>query len=208
MSIFRHLLGKHESPISQRENHYIRYFGPLTEKVMHSTDAKAVHVDIYTFPPTEDRPFFVLLTGGMSDRRQSVPSDWKISPRAEIMMYVQKPSGWMYNVLKGLAEMPFTDGTFLSYRHTVPNGKPMTATESLLTSFFFVNPIFAPEGFSPMKIERDDTDILLLIPITELERQYAKAKGSEALISRFAEREFDPVVDETRESVVSITDLE
>jgi len=29
------------------------------------------------------------------------------------MMNVRQPEGWMFNVLKGLAEMPFDDLTFL-----------------------------------------------------------------------------------------------
>ncbi|MBK8479213.1 MAG: suppressor of fused domain protein [Opitutaceae bacterium] len=197
------MLESNPSLIEQREAHYVRFLGPATEKVMHSTDIKPVHVDIYTFPPTEARPFYTLITGGMSDLRQSVPDNCDIAPRAEIMLYVSEPQGWMYNVLKGLAEMPSSDDTFLSYRHTVPNGKPMTAVPSALTSYFFVNPLMMPDSFSPMLVDGDPTDILHLIPITEEERHYAKVHGGSALISLFAERGLDPVVDEKRASLVS-----
>src|SRR5437762_7376163 len=108
--------------IQQREEHYARFLGPLTREIMHSTNFKTVHIDVYTFEPTKERPFFTLITGGMSDVRQNIPGDCDIAPRAEIMLYAEEPKGWMYNVLKGLAEMPSDDDTFLSYRHTVPNG--------------------------------------------------------------------------------------
>jgi len=207
MGFLGSFFGSGRGLIEQREAHYVRFFGPITEKVMHSTDTKPVHVDIYTYRPTEERPFFTLITGGMSDVRQSVPADWKIAPRAEIMLYVSEPQGWMYNVLKGLAEMPSDDDTFLSYRHTVPNGMPMTAKPSLLTSYFFVHPLMVPDNFSPMKVDGDDTDILLLIPITEMERRYAQERGSEELISLFGNRGLDPVVDENRQSFVSPEDF-
>lgn len=189
--------------IDQRENHYIQYLGALDQQVMHSTDVKPVHVDIYTFTPTDERPFYTLITGGMSDLRQNVPDDWDIAPRAEIMMYVQEPKGWMYNVLKGLAEMPFEDETFLSYRHTVPNGMPMTAEPSLLTSYFFVQPFNEPEGFSPMTVEGDLTDLLVLVPITEAEHRLAVEQGSDALLDLFQEKGLDPLVDEHRSCLVT-----
>jgi hypothetical protein len=189
--------------IKQREAHYTRFFGPLTQKIMHSTDIKPVHIDIYTFEPNEERSFFTLITGGMSDVRQNIPDDTDIAPRAEIMLYAQQPKRWMYNVLKGLAEMPWDDDTFLSYLHTVPNGQPMTAEPSLLTSYLFMYSLWEADHFSPMLVDGDDTDILLLIPITEAERQLATKAGSAALIEVFRQREFDPVVDENRSCLVS-----
>ena len=170
---------------------------------MHSTDIKAVHIDIYTFEPTEERPFFTLITGGMSDVRQNIPDGYDAAPRAEIMLYAEEPKGWMYNVLKGLAEMPTDDDTFLSYRHTVPNGKPMTAQPSLLTSYFFIAPLLEPDHFSPMLVDGDATDILLMIPITEAERELAKQRGSDALIDLFRDRGLDPIINEGRPCVVS-----
>lgn len=190
--------------IAQREAHYVRFLGPLDQKVMHSTDIKPVHVDIYTFAPTKERPFFTLITGGMSDIRQNIPADWQhISPRAEIMLYAQQPQGWMYNVLKGMAEMPSDDDTFLSYRHTVPNGQPMTATPSLLTSYFFIHPILEADNFTPMVVDGDKVDILLLIPITEKERHFSVSHGSSALLELFGEKGLDPVIDEQRVCLIS-----
>lgn len=128
--------------INIRESHYEKYFGPMSNSVMHSTDNKFPHIDIYQFPPNSERNYWTLITGGMSDCRQNFPKDKPeyISNRAEIIMYVSEPQGWMFNVLKGLAEMPSEDNTFLHWWHTVPNGMPMTATPSLLTNFFFLPP--------------------------------------------------------------------
>ena len=99
---------------SVRETHYVKYLGSLTEPIMHSTDDGIPHVDIYQFPPFEDRDYWTLITGGMSDLRQSIPKEAPehVSPRAEILMYVRELQPWMFSVLKGLASLPFEEQTF------------------------------------------------------------------------------------------------
>jgi Suppressor of fused protein (SUFU) len=190
--------------LNVREKHYQRFLGPLTQNVWHSTDEKAVHIDIYQFAPTRKRPYWTLITGGMSDRRQLEPKECAdhMSPRAEILMYVPEPRGWMFSVLKGLAEMPFDDNTYLHWWHTVPNGMPMTAVPSLLTSYFFLPPYFEEEGFANLQIAGDEVDFLWMIPITEAEREFAMEHGSQALERRFEEADIPPVLDESRESLV------
>jgi|SRR5687767_5608291 hypothetical protein len=188
--------------IDQREAHYQRFFGRLDQPVIHSLDVKSVHVDIYQFAPDAGRPFWTLITGGMSDRRQPLPADppAHIAPRAEILMYAQQPQDWMFSVLKGLAEMPFVDDTYLHWHHTVPNGQPMTAKPSVLTAFFFLPPYFEDEVFDTLEVGGDKVDFLMLLPITESERQYAIEHGSQALEAVFmADAEFDGVVDEARQ---------
>ncbi|MCG6155072.1 suppressor of fused domain protein [Rubinisphaera margarita] len=187
-----------------REAHYQRFLGPMNDNVMHSTDVKPVHIDIYQFEPTEERPYWTLITGGMSDQRQIQPEDCAehMSPRSEIMMYVTEPKPWMFDVLKGLAEMPFDHDTFLHWWHTVPNGKPMTAEPSELTSYFFVPPYFEAVEFGDLKIEDDLVDVLLLIPITDSERAYARQHGSQAFEKLIEKVDLSPVVDESRTSIV------
>jgi hypothetical protein len=190
--------------LEARERHYQRFFGPMTQKVMHSTDFKPVHIDIYQFEPTADRPFWTLITGGMSNERQITPEDCADhqAPRAEILMYVPSPQGWMFNVLKGLAEMPFDDQTFLHWGHTVPNGKPMTAKPSLLTSFLFLPPYFEEEDFGRLQLDGDVVDFLWMVPITEPEREFAVAQGSQALEDRMREVGMSHILDEDRKSIV------
>ena len=192
-----------EGYLEARERHYKRFFGPLTQNVVHSTDVKPVHIDIYQFAPTSQRPYWTLITGGMSDERQIQPEncDDYMSPRAEILMYVRGPQEWMFNVLKGLAEMPFEKGTCLHWWHTIPNGMPMTAKPSLLTSFF-LPPYFEPPGFTEFTLDGDRVDFLWMIPITEAERQYAVKHGSQELEKRFEDAELSPVVDESRRSLL------
>jgi len=188
-----------------RENHYRRFFGELTEPVWHSTDDKSPHVDIYQFPPIPERDFWTLVTGGMSDLRQPklrTPLG-ECAPRAELLMYVNEPKPWMITVLKGLAEMPFDHETYLYYGHTVPNGKPMTATPSHLTSFFFDQPYLEDPNLQDLTIDGDAVAFLWLRPIAESERAYAIERSGEALSELFSSLDVNPVVvDETRKPIV------
>lgn len=189
--------------IQIREEHYQRFLGPMKHPLMHSTDTKPVHIDMYQFEPTSERPYWTLVTGGMSDKPQLAPvADDYRSPRAEILMYVSEPKHWMFNVLKGLAEMPFEDDTHLHYWHTAQNGMPMTAEPSALTAFFFLPPYFEHPEFPKLSLGGDRVDFLWLIPITEAERQYAVRKGGQALEKVIEKANLPIIVDEGRQSLV------
>ena len=186
-----------------REGHYQKFLGPIESPVMHSTDEKVPHIDIYQFGPTDERDFWTLITGGMSDVAQRAPElDPPISGRTEILLYAPEPQPWMFSVLKGLAGMPFDDDTYLHWGHTVPNGQPMTAKPSLLTSFFFLPPYFEDDGFDTLTLDDERVDILWLVPITEAEREFAVENGSRALEEVFAEKELPRGIDEGRASLV------
>ena len=193
-----------EGRLSAREAHYSRFFGELTNPVWHSTDNKSPHIDVYQFAPNRERDFWTLVTGGMSDLRQPAlrTSPGEHAPRAELLMYVREPKPWMLNVLKGLAEMPFDDDTFLYWGHTVPNGKPMTVEPSHLTSFFFDQPYLEDPQVGDLTIDGDDVVFLWLRPITESERAYAIDHGGRALSDLFTSLDADRVVDEQREPFV------
>lgn len=191
------------SLLVQRETHYERFIGPMANEVMHSTNVKPVHIDVYTFKPSSARPYYTLLTGGMSDLRQNIPVKFSnLSPRAEIMTYAHEVKGWMQNVLKGLAEMPWDDNTFLHWYHSVPNGKPMTAEPSELTAFFFVPPYREDQNFNPMIVEGDKVDFLVMIPITQRELNFKREHGAKALIDVFDQNNFDYIINEARKSFV------
>lgn len=60
----------------------------------------------------------------------------------------------MCSVLKGLAEYPFFNRTYLYWYHTVANGRPMTAKPSLLTTFLLLPPYFEKAVFDSLRLGR------------------------------------------------------
>lgn len=187
----------------QREKHYSKFLGPMEDKVMHSTNPHEVHIDIYQFAPTKKRPFWTLITGGMSDKRQNIPAevDWA-APRAEVFTYVKEPHDRAFAALKLLAEMPFEENSYMHWFHTISVGEPVTKRQSELTCAFLVPPLFENPKFDTLKIGGDKVDFLMMVPITVQERHYAKNNGGEALLEVFEKANLGPVPDENRKSLV------
>jgi Suppressor of fused protein (SUFU) len=63
-------------------------------------------------------------------------------------------------------------------------------------------PYFEDEEFGRLTIDGDGVDFLWMVPITEAERQFAVAKGSQALEDRMREAGLSHVLDEGRQSIV------
>jgi hypothetical protein len=186
-----------------REEHYTKFFGSLDETIIHPSNEMSVHVDVYRVQPSNERPYWTLITGGMSDARQNIPKEaTAISGRTEIMMYVPEPQPWFYNELIWLGEMPFKQKTFLHWYHTAPRESLHEVEPTKLTYFYFLPPYFENEEFDSLKIEGDKVDILWAIPITRREREYAVKNGGRELEEVFVKAELDPVFDEKRKSLV------
>jgi hypothetical protein len=172
--------------------------------VCHSIDDKFPHIDLYPFPPHEDRTHWTLITGGMSDARQNVPADAPayVSARTELIMYVREPKTWMLKALMDLADMPFDEESFVHYWHPASNDKPITEGSSLLTGYIFLPAFFEKDDYNTLKLFEEEVDILWVVPITAAELAYAMDKGSEALVDKFMESDLHPVLDEDRASTI------
>jgi len=186
-----------------REAHYVRHFGPLTTPPVLAS-CETVPLAVYQFKPHGSRDHWTLITGGMSDQPQHLPEatpDY-VSPRTEIVMYVKEPRKWMFDVLTGLAELPFRNRTHLHWWHAIPNGMPMTPEPSLLTNFFFIPPFCESVEFDSLTISGRKVHFLLLVPITDSELEHQLKHGSSALFKIFEKNDFNCVVDEQRKAFV------
>lgn len=106
------------------------------ENVFHELASPDIHVDLLVIQPSEDRPYYTLLTQGMGAHKMEVPPQMKPYriERAEIA--VSLPPDWNINSgdeedywplrwLKMLARMPIEQDTWLGYGHTIANGSPL-----------------------------------------------------------------------------------
>ncbi len=190
----------HRKSIAIREDHFVKHFGPLVEPNMQSTDDTTPHIDIYRFGPNNDRSYWTLITGGMSDQEQFIPRGHPdhITKRTEVLMYVHEPRPWMFQVVKELALIPFEQRTYLHWWHSAP----INIEDSQLAHAFFLPPYFESEEFDSLVIEDDDVSFLWMVPITESELQYKLRYGGQALEELFSNCEIDPVLNENRASVI------
>ena len=120
--------------------------GPMflySEKELEEVDAyiaKAfdIHLDVCFVPPTDDEPFYKLVTMGAGAYEMKIPEKWKEwhIERAEYVIYVpkdwnlssDKPDDyWPIKVLKDTARLPIWCDTWLSFGHTLQADEAGTA---------------------------------------------------------------------------------
>jgi hypothetical protein len=104
--------------------------------VWHEIMSDLVHIDVHQVAPTEGRPFWTLVTSGMSDLAMAASEKNKDWAFAELMICL--PKEWKLNEtdfkdnhfywpirwLKTLARFPHDYKTWLCLGHTIPNGDP------------------------------------------------------------------------------------
>ena len=185
--------------IKAREDAYERAFG-VQPQILHSTDHKAPHIDVYIFPPTGPRDFVVVATGGMSDLPMPVPEGSSAQPNIELLLAMGEHQHWASNLLKLVAEYPFDGGTFFDVHHTVPFGGEL-GDGSSLSAFLFIKPRFLPEILAQFEFGGRKIHFLQAVAITMDEHQFAVEQGSDKLESLLAEHGYLITRDPNRKSV-------
>lgn len=198
------------------EQHVERSIGPI-EMVYHEIISDLVHVDIYWVRATEERPFHVLVTGGMSAMPMTLPEGVEASPFAELVVLLP-PSWpmeqeawkderhyWPIRWLKILARLPHEYGTWLGFGHTIPNGDPAApfAPDTGLCGMLVLPSLsLAPEVQRVPRPEGGTIDLWTLWPLHEDEMSYKLREGVNALIDRMEEAGLGDVIDPARPSIV------
>lgn len=190
--------------IKAREEAYERAFH-VQAQILHSTDHKAPHIDLYMFPPDGQRDFVAVLTGGMSDLPMAVPDRSAADPHIELIMGIGQHQHWATNLLKLVAEYPFDQGTFYDAHHTVPFGGEL-GDGSSLSAFLLVRPHFLPEGLASFECGGKRIGFLQAVPITTLEHEFAVAEGSDKLEALLEKHGYLITRDPNRQSVVKSAD--
>jgi len=186
--------------IRAREEAYEGAFG-VEPEILHSTDHKAPHIDLYVFPPACQRDFVAVLTGGMSDLPMAVPDMSAAEAHIELLMGVGEHQHWATNLLKLVAEYPFDQVTFYHVHHTVPFGGELGEGSSL-AAFLFVQPRFLPQGLAAFELGGNRISFLQAVPITTAEHQFAVAEGSDKLEALLEKHGYLITRDPKRQSVV------
>lgn len=186
--------------IKTREDAYNLSFG-AEAIIMHSTDRKAPHIDLYVFPPAGQRDFRVVVTGGMSDLPMSVPEESDAREYIELIMGIGADQNWAINLLKIAAEYPFDYDTFLDVKHTVPFGGEL-GDGSSLSAFLFVEPRFLPPQLEEFEMNGIPVRFLQAVAITTAEYEFALAEGSDKLETLLEKHGFLITQDATRPSAV------
>lgn len=201
--------------IERISNHIERHIG-TPDSVFHELVSDLVHIDIHIVQPTEERPFYTLVTSGMSDQRMSppgevahlgyaelclsLPADWPVGNEA----FNDDEFYWPVYWLKKLARFPHEYNTWIFDGHTIPNGDPPEKMHPSVgfSSWLVTFPILVPEPFLELKVNANKSIFFLaIVPLFESELNYKLKKGHEQLLKRLDKKRVTEVVDIDRKPV-------
>lgn len=98
-------------------------------QVFHEMMSDLIHIDVFVWAPEANRPWWTLVTVGMSDRPMRVPRTARRAgaPR-HLELFVRAPEDadveLVAHWLRTLARVPHEYETFFAEGHTIPNGDP------------------------------------------------------------------------------------
>ena len=185
--------------------------------VWHEVISDLVHVDVHVVPPSDERPFYTLVTSGMGERPMTVPEGLEDYRHAELVLglppdwpvaktsFEDEKSYWPIRLLKMLARLPHEFDTFLYHGHTVPNGDPPEpyAASTRLCCALIARPITVPDGFEKLELaDGRAVHFFGVVALTADEMDFKLKKGSDGLFSLLDHHGVSELLDPDRVSVV------
>ncbi len=198
--------------------HIQKYFGGGERdiRVFHEIVSDLVHIDVYCVAPTKDRPWYYLVTSGMSERAMTVPKGAEACRRAELCLALPPDwpltlSGlpddeshfWPVRWLKVLARFPHEFDTWLWWGHSMPNGDPPEPiADTGFAGVLLMSPLLAPEGFQEVLHPDGETIHFHAMYLLYPEEMDLKLRnGTEALFPGFAKHGVTELVQQSRRNV-------
>jgi hypothetical protein len=163
-----YLSADHQAALSA---HYERFFGTGLDIIYHEIRSEKVHLDVYIYPPTPDRPFITAATVGMSalplpqldsdeadghghdeaaeeDRRKTSEHKHDKADRAELIMYLDPNWDFGLNygfipllILKFVARYPHITNTTFGWGLSFSIPEDFVIEGSLLTDVYAESPL-------------------------------------------------------------------
>ncbi len=203
--------------IEKISDHIEAHIGPI-ENVFHELISDLVHIDVHIVHPTPERPFYTLVTSGMSDKPMHPPAGHEDKRFAELLIclppdWPMSQEAWKQNeeaywpiyMLKFLARFPHEYQTWLWASHTVPNGDPPApfASNTQLCCAMILPPLTVGDGFHELRISDEKTiHFFAITPLYRDEMELKLKKGAEALFDGFDAQRVTEILNPARKSVI------
>jgi len=197
-----------DSNIEEIDRHIEKHIGKIS-MVFHEVISDLVHIDIHQIPPSDDRPYWTLVTSGMSDLPMTTPEGREEFGRAELMLCLPKDwkmeqsdwkdeaHYWPIRWLKICARFPHEYKTWLGWGHTLPNGDPpeVYATNTSFCTMMIGTPRTVSSEFWTLPIRTDKTIRFFgLYPLYRGEVDLKLRKGAEHLEELFDKNKITEIV--------------
>ncbi len=194
------------------EKTIVKSFGAF-DSVLHEIVSPDIHLDVLVIPPTEEYPYYKLVTMGMGAYRMNVPDEFKKYKleHAELVIFLpanwdikssDEKDFWPIRHLKNVARLPIYNDTWLGYGHSVSanvDSSPV-AENTGFNSFALANAPALNGKSIRLRLGGKNINFYQLIPLYQEELEYKIENGMDALLDLFAEKVFSPIVNINREN--------
>ncbi len=170
------------------------------ENVFHEIVSPDIHLDVCIVDPTEEDPYYKMVTMGAGAYKMAIPDQWKDYnlDYAEYVIYLPKDwninSGadedyWPIRTLKSTARLPIDYDTWLCYGHTLQSdeeGSPYASN----TGFNSVILDFAENKKGDIRMIMPSGKVINfyeVIPLYPEELKFKIENGADALFGKFKE---------------------
>ena len=204
-----------EKDLNEVDEYISKAFGNF-ENVFHEIISPDIYLDVCFIPPTNEEPFFKLVTMGAGAYEMDIPDKWKEYrlERAEYVIYVPKEWNlnspeiadyWPIKVLKDVARLPILCDTWLSFGHTTQDdeeGSPYAPN----TKFNSVVLDFCENHQGEVRLETSSgktINFYQIIPLYPEELEFKMNNDAETLIDLFDKKNIEyKIVDINRRSAL------
>ena len=185
------------------------------DHVFHEIVSSDIHLDIIIIPPTEEQPYYKLVTMGAGAYKMEIPKEFRKFniAHAEYVIFLpedwkidssQEADYWPVRHLKVLARLPVMTNTWFAYGHTLQaneGGNPFASNTKFIGSMLKEARDQAGEPMT-LKLSSGKTiRFYQVIPLYSEEMDYKLKHDADELIEKLALLPGFPVVDLTRENV-------
>lgn len=198
------------------DKHLDQFFDENADiKVFDEIESEIIHRDVYFIKATEDRPYHILLSCGMSALRMKVPEDIESSEFAEVMILLPKEwnleyesfsderNYWPIRIMKELMMLPHPDKTWLGFGHTLGHEDDEELADGIgFNSVMLVHSMELSDEFTQIELENNKTiDIYSIIPLYKEELEFKKKNNAMDLLERFDKFGIEEIVRVGRKNV-------
>lgn len=183
--------------------------------VFDEKESEIIHRDIYFIKASEDLPYHILLSCGMSALPMKVPKGIKSLELAEVMILLPKEwnldyesfndehNYWPIRIMKELMMLPHANKTWLGFGHTYSHEGGNEFAEGIgFNSVMLAHSMELSSDFTHIELENGKVvTIYTLIPLYREELEFKEQNGASALLKKFSKFGIGEVVQVGRKNV-------
>lgn len=202
-----------EQEMAQYEKYIEENFGKF-DQVLHEIVSPDIHVDIIVVPPTDEAPYYKLITMGMGAYQMKVPPELKQHEleRAELVIYLppdwnvgsgKEEDYWPIRYLKVLARLPMQCDTWLGFGHSVSsdeNNSPFAENTGFCSMLLLSAVNLTYENLDFRMNGKGKINFYQLFPLYEEELDYKQNNSAEALLDLMDDEDIMPIVNIKRKN--------